>query len=183
MHTDVSSGVRFQRQEPVKLVPAPTPAPTPTPTPAPTPCCATVALQPNSIYTLTTLPASAAAVAAAGAARAGAGPESAQSVEHTSLAAGSPGFITPVEGVSPGCGGIASWHNGTRFPLPYAADFTSLATAARFRDFPVYLSDMQGIFRLESLPTEAETTTKSTRAKHRQEFARRPLLGIVRAPN
>eukprot|EP01052_Picozoa_sp_SAG31_P037853 SAG31_NODE_4956_length_2836_cov_1.271830_1_plen_610_part_00 len=95
-------------------------------------CCVALMLQPNSIYTLSTIQT----------ARKGAHPIEA---------------ITPVESQAASCGSVAKWQNTTPFALPYTTTFS--AAQVHFSDFAEFFADMQGIFRVQADPfmaTEAQ---------------------------
>ena len=88
-------------------------------------CCVTLQLEPNSLYTLSTV----------ATARKGSHPIAS---------------IAPTEGQGPGCGSVASWSGGEPFPLPYHTAFEP--AQVRFRDFPEFMSDVQGVFRVVANP-------------------------------
>jgi hypothetical protein len=53
--------------------------------------------------------------------------------------------VRPVEGADNGCG-VATARLAAPFPFPYGTNFTE---PERFRDFPRYLSDIDGVFRVK----------------------------------
>jgi len=59
----------------------------------------------------------------------------------------------PVEGVAHGCGVVEKSIVAapTPFPFPYSTDFSS--SRVRFNDFPEFLSDVQGVFRVGEAPS------------------------------
>lgn len=56
----------------------------------------------------------------------------------------------PPEGISKshGCAPFEQPAASTGFPFPYFTDFRDWDKAVRFHDFPVYLSDLEGVFRV-----------------------------------
>ena len=58
--------------------------------------------------------------------------------------------LQAVEGAAHGCGTFPTPITGTPFPLPYKTDFSP--QYVRFQDFPEFLSDIQGIFRIRLNP-------------------------------
>ena len=53
------------------------------------------------------------------------------------------------EGASNGCGAFPESITSTPFPFPYRTNFSS-PDAVNFQDFPRYLSDIEGVFRVKS---------------------------------
>jgi len=77
-------------------------------------CCVALALERNSLYTLSTV----------ATARKGAYPIEA---------------IVPVEGQAAGCGSVAKWTSGTAFPIPYSTAFSASSVGSMEK----YFADMQ----------------------------------------
>lgn len=90
-------------------------------------CCFNFTTQPNSIYSVTTL-----------------GP--------TTMAKGHPPagtkFVVPPEGLPNGCEYVTTNLTSVPFPLPYFTDFGR--HHVRFDDFPEFLTDEQGIWRVRN---------------------------------
>lgn len=77
-----------------------------------------------------------------------------------------------VEGAARGCGTFPTPITETPFPLPYKTDFSP--QYVRFQDFPEFLSDIQGIFRIRANPfsgTEEPSTVDSQLEPHRQQHS------------
>lgn len=77
-----------------------------------------------------------------------------------------------VEGAARGCGTFPTPITATPFPLPYKTDFS--AQYVRFQDFPEFLSDIQGIFRIRGNPfrgTEEQVTVDRHLEPHGQQHS------------
>ena len=91
-------------------------------------CCFMISLKPNSLYTISTT---------------------------TGASHGSGQFakVTAPEGIPRGCGYFDKPLARTPFPLPYATSFDLRNNQqVRFMDFPAFLSDLEGVFRVGGDP-------------------------------
>ena len=110
---------RFQRREPVDLLPAAAGGGGD--------CCFTAELERNAVYSFSTR-------------------------NDTAKGAPSPGTRVspkPPEGAGRGCGAVSE-PLSSPFPMPYSTTFAP--EQVRFSDFPEFLSDVQGVFRVTKDP-------------------------------
>lgn len=95
----------------------------PIPLPRDAACCFKMTLLPNAIYSLSTR----------------------SDTKKCQLPVGSK-EVTPPEGAARGCGPFPVSLSLEPFPFPYATQFSK----HRFSDFPEFLSDVQGVFRIRN---------------------------------